>query len=79
MKPRSGLNLALVGLVMVGLWLAVCGLLALLEDKIPPGINDNPIAMIGGGLFVGLMAIIGLIFIVVGLVRALRNQSVKPS
>lgn len=82
MTRRSGLNLALVGLGMVGLWFAICVLLALFEDRIPPGLNDSLIAYviaIGGGLLVGLMAILGLIFIVVGLVFALRKQSAKPS
>jgi hypothetical protein len=81
MTPRSGLFFALVGLVMAALCLAT--LFILRDWKDPEGDTAVGIFKLFGGigfiLFLDLGAILGLIVVVVGLVFALKKQSVKPS
>jgi len=81
MTQRTGLYLGLVGVVMAGLCL---GTLFLMRDWDGPEVNlANELLVYGlGTLFVlalDLGAVLGLILMVVGLVFALKTQSVKPS
>ena len=81
MTPRSGLYVALVGLIMAVVCLAT---LFLLRDWKDPDVNAAGDLMtfgIGFGfiLLLDLGALLGLIVMVVGLVLALKKQSVKPS
>jgi hypothetical protein len=81
MTQRSGLSVALVGLVMAVLCLAT---LFLIRDWDGPEVTPaNELLVYGLGtgfvLFLDLGAVFGLILIVVGLVFALKKQSVKPS
>jgi hypothetical protein len=69
MPPRSGFYVALVGLVMAGLCFLVLGLLAVFEDRIPPGISTNPIAL-GGVVLIDLAMILSLIVMLAGLLLA---------
>ena len=82
MTPRSGLYVALVGLVMAGLCFSILGILALFEESVPPSVNNDPIA-IGGIIFIDLGLVLGLIVMAVGLVMAgvlaFTKQSGKPS
>ena len=81
MTPRSGLYVALVGLVMAVVCLAT---LFLLRDLHDPEVNSAGDLMIFG-MAIGLLllldlgALLGLILLVMGLVFAVKNQSVKPS
>jgi tetrahydromethanopterin S-methyltransferase subunit E len=80
MTPRSGLYVALVGLVMAGLCFAA---LFLLRDWNPDGSDRVMIMDYGFIIFLDLGALLGLIVMVVGLVMAgvlaLTKQSGKPS
>ena len=81
MTPRSGLYVALVGIVMAVLCLATLFLLRDWKDPEIDGVGD--LMMLGTGigliLLLDLGALLGLIVMVVGLVLALKKQSVKPS
>jgi hypothetical protein len=79
MTRRPGQYVALVGLVMVGLCFAT---LFLLRDWNPEGGGGGDLVMIldfGFALFLVLGFVLGLNFLVVGLILALKKQSVKPS
>ena len=67
MMPRSGLYVAFAGLVM-----AVLATLSFLNDWNPYPVGR--MAGIGFALFLILVAILGLIIMVVGLVGALTKQ-----
>ena len=69
MTPRSGLYVALVGLIIAALCGAVLLLLRIFEESVPPGANDNVIAL-GGLIIIDLGLLLGLIVIVIGLVLA---------
>ena len=82
MTSRSGLSVALVGLLMAGLCLATLFLISNMND---PGeaitMENLPIVGMAMGfvLLLDLGAILGLILIVVGLVFALKKQTAKSS
>ncbi len=78
MRPRIGLYVALVGLVMAGL-----AALSFIMDWSPYPANHTGGAGLGFALFLIFAAIFGLIVVVVGLVMAgalaLIRQRNKPS
>lgn len=81
MTRRTGLHVALVGLVMAGVCLAT---LFLLRDWEDPEVNGAAGLMnfgmsMGFILLLDLGVILGLIAMVVGLALALKELSVKPS
>jgi hypothetical protein len=79
MTPRSGLYVALVGLVVTGLCFSILGFHAVVEDRVP---NDNAPALVGVVLL-DLGLAIGLIVMALGLVMAgvlaMTKQRNKPS
>ena len=82
MTPRTGLFVALVGLLMAATCLATLFLISNMNDPGEAITTENlPIVGMAMGFVVllDLGAILGLMLIVVGLVFALKKQSVKPS
>ncbi len=82
MTPRTGLYLALVGLLMAATCLATLFLISNMNDPEEAITMENlPIVGMAMGfvLLLDLGAILGLIMMVVGLVFALRKQPVQPS
>lgn len=69
MPPRTGLYVALVGLVMAGLCFAVLGLLKVFEESIPPSVSSDPIAL-GGVVLIDLGLIFSLVVMLAGLLLA---------
>jgi len=82
MTQRSGLYLALVGLVMAATCLATLFLISNMNDP-EEAITIENLSIVGMAmgfvLLLDLGAILGLILIVVGLVFALKKQSGEPS
>ena len=81
MTSRSGLHVALVGLVVAGLCFSILGLLAVFEESVLPSGSTSLIAFWGIILLdVGLA--LGLIVMMAGLVMAgvlaLTKQRGKP-
>jgi ABC-type phosphate/phosphonate transport system permease subunit len=83
MTPRSGLYVALVGLVMAVLCIATLGLLAI-WDPPNPEVGDGLTRLwLGFIISVDLGAVLGVVVMVVGLVMAgvlaLTRRGGKPS
>ena len=81
MTPRSGLYVALSGLVMAGLCLTTLHYFRDWNDPEMHGVGDLTILVMGVGfiLLLDVGALLGLILMVVGLVWAWKKQSVKLS